>query len=1254
MRSFVTRISAVVLSLALAAALYLYYGTRGALVTAAQFPVAAELQTESAAQPRSGAPFPVGRRQVVELAADKATLGELTRRERRDQYLDWLLLTAISAFTPSLDEINRATFDLPAVRHGYMRPLANFEYGETRSRFIGDGTVLTLIPFKISDAARKDHLAHVADEHRKNLGGRFERLIVLEYELDAELASAALTRRADIAWSELFSPAYGYFEQQVAKLEDLAAFMARVDDLTSADKNAEGLLLGGRKILSRSYRAVKVEQVATIWQAEKKIQVALDAFESKTKRKVDDFNNRWSARTYRGAVERAMLERERDTEWTRLEEQVTEERINLKLVNGSGFSLDPTYDYAALQKGLVEIQAPLSAVIGAAEVDKMRDALSKRDIVPLLRVQNQLSDLLARKPTQDLNNIFLQLRLLERINRFQAARYDGDLQGTEAGMVLFYTDLLAKLWVINFIGSSPNNAIEGFVDGLSVASSAIYDQENKELPSGRLWFGKSDLGFQVGADRNSLLFARNATRVYSAGSNPLSPGFESETSVALGTPISWWNDHYEEIGRYEQEYERLNQIMKWSIAIGWLNNEGDGNKLDFLADARVDRANVFPAWVKKHRELRFANWDKIVFFPPGNRGNSTESLPLLTGIKGVMNGSDYWLEGGVSLAPKAAFKGRISIPTSLEPSFLRSNINYGSSQVGAKTFTTFENTVYSFKAVRPDSVSLLARAKPEAKLRATTAELVNSDVERAIVRGAGDELRMETRAAGLPLGDLRIAPVENGFRVGWRARDLDAAHATARRMSTAAEPAEVLARDPGVTAVVRMPGEADFLVRLRGSDNWLRFTKEQAPSRDMAKGWQMRVADFSGAKRNIQVAAVERAEIPGMIGSNRHLAIEASARNDAKVWFAVSEQARPQNAKLIDVDIGGTRVKVWVEDTGSIHLVGGPGELGADLVTLGRRFQPADLDKIRTAARTNATSVELSVESVVGARVTSAAESGNLRQAALDASQNPAAARRALDQRLASEIAANAEISAAKGAEQAAYHLDELIKVYGPLPELTLRRAIHHIEANRAADAAAAVGRPSRPLRGREAFFSEINQRLTSQSLPARARTNLRSYAEYADFQDIVLRRSRDLGDVVRPLADGGNFGWALHLGKTPDLSKPAIVDAAKLRSGRAVVYRQDSPGLNNLDWTISPERTLQQITEGRLGKVVRLPRGDVAHFRPSAIYLPEQLVLRKVYPRVEAPALGQGYRACNSASDLCSDNSSDAQGTDVYLVTAN
>ena len=63
----------------------------------------------------------------------------------------------------------KVLFDLPPIRRGVLVPVASFENGETRSRVIGESEVLALIPAG-DEARRAGDLAHVADEHRKNLG----------------------------------------------------------------------------------------------------------------------------------------------------------------------------------------------------------------------------------------------------------------------------------------------------------------------------------------------------------------------------------------------------------------------------------------------------------------------------------------------------------------------------------------------------------------------------------------------------------------------------------------------------------------------------------------------------------------------------------------------------------------------------------------------------------------------------------------------------------------------------------------------------------------------------------------------------------------------------------------------------------------------------------------------------------------------------------------------------------------------------
>ena len=83
-----------------------------------------------------------------------------------------------------------------------------------------------------------------------------------------ELISEAADLRG--AWREFSGSG------KLGTADDLVSFMRQVDDLTAATKTSDGLLLGGRKILGRTYRAITIEEVATIWQAEQKIKAALE------------------------------------------------------------------------------------------------------------------------------------------------------------------------------------------------------------------------------------------------------------------------------------------------------------------------------------------------------------------------------------------------------------------------------------------------------------------------------------------------------------------------------------------------------------------------------------------------------------------------------------------------------------------------------------------------------------------------------------------------------------------------------------------------------------------------------------------------------------------------------------------------------------------------------------------------------------------------------------------------------------------
>jgi hypothetical protein len=1227
-------------------------------------------QTTPAAPARTAEPFAVGTSRHVELTLGEAP-ADLSRRQRHDQFLDWLLFTSVAAFQPSLATYNQIMFDIPAVRAGYLHDLGTFEFGDTRSRFVGDGNVLALIPTKREDAQRKDLLAHIADEQRKNIGKPFEKMIVLEYDLDIDHGSAVLTRQHDIPSQTFFSEAYGYTESKVSTLAEFTSFLSKVDDLTSVSVQDSALLLGGRKIFGHHYRSAKLEHVAALWRADQDLQQALAAWKERENSAVDNFNAQWRHRTYRTEFEKSQLEAQRDKEWAAVEQKLLKEREDLKLVNSTGFSLDPTYDYAGLKTAFVAALPafqslrvggkPLLTSQASAEVVK---ALGDKDVVPLLKLSEDVSAAEENggitQPT-DHEKISRKLVQLKWQYAFQAARYDGKLQGTEAGMVLFYTDLLAKLWVIDYLHSSPVRQIPNFVDGTHVRLAAMYEDEVRKLPSARLWFGYSNLGFQIAPATNSLYLARNATRIYAAGSNPLDPGHEVQTSAALLAPLEWWNDHYEEVAAYEPEYELLNEIMKWSIVIGWLDQHAASNKLGFLANGTVDHSNVFPDWVRKHPELRFDQWDSVGFFPPGHNGAATESLPLLMGPDFVRNSSIHWLGGGVSLAEKDLFAKRAPITSELENTVVpRSNLNYSASRSEIGSFETFDKTVFTVKDVDANTVSVAIHAKPEAKLRGATAQLTNAEIERTIA-ARGADLNIETRANGFPLGELEIVPAENGFVVGWHSRLVDQGHSIARSLSEEIDPDAVLRADPRVDAVIRLPGNSEYAIKLKGSAQWLHMTKEGEPRADIAPGQIMRVSVSRDTERTMQIALVDEGQLQALLKAHGSRIVVDGSYDDGRFFATVADDPAPGTG-VVDVDGVTWRARAWLDADKRIHLASRDPSENLDIVAATQQLKPEDMSALRDAIARSAPSIQLPKMARLRARLAVDLEKHDVQDISVQIAADPDAAQRAIDTIVASEVKRADEVRDALGSDAALQRLNGLIDVFGRRPELMLRRGIVEIERRNVNEAIAnAKQAVARPIDDRKSLFDEIDARLQDGTVVG-DKTDLYNFARYSDWRDMMTYSGPPLppaGDLHPVLMGDGHFGMDLQLASMPDGKPLGLGDLNQVTNGKPVIYYQDTASLNSIDWNASTDIALRQIVTGDMGRVIHLPRQDIAHFQPAQIWTPDHTVAFKQATSSNHGLLNHGmstgYQPCNVVSQLCPDDSSgQTDKREVYLVVAN
>jgi hypothetical protein len=812
--------------------------------------------------------FPIDRTQVVDFSTDRESFKRLSDREKKDQQLDWLVYAIASDRDFTADRINQTLYDLPPVRYGYNKELANFEYGDTRQFSLGNGKVVALLPKTTTQEKRIEEIAYIADSYRKNISKIPETVQIFEYELQPGGQSAKLTHRADIHGKDIFTNKYGYHETNISSLADLQNFTAQVNDITYSHRQGNSLLLGGRKIADRPTQNMSVEDIAALWQSEKKIASNPNKYQSR----------------------------------------------------GSGFSLDWDYDYKGLSKDLKEAQSFMSAlkldgkaIVSDRDIQQAQSGLAKRDIIPYLKLIEKLKNngnifhaarekalnvkekelgILRQKlegkwvaydtkvkvyntkkaatqnqviSNDELNKLNQEAALLnremeenktsgDRINKgikeidaeiedynkarikldkilqskslrgFQFARYEGELEGTEVGMNLFYTDLIAKLWSFNYSNTTPQQKIPDFYPRTQAATkiSSIYKNESLKNDATRLWFGTQDKGFQISDDGSTLIFAHKATQIYSKSANSLNPKQETIATPDSAAFLGWWDNHYADVARYEPQYEKLNQIMKWSLLIGWLNQEIQDNTLDFLDLVNVKHEYWFPDWAQAHKQqLKFQLWDSeshcnkfnidrqepVCFYKRGYQDHSTETLPLLHSgnFKSFGQNAGY-LYGGVSLADKYLLQQRVPLPKSPEiaESGLRSHIDYksGFEKIANNgfLFKDYKGTIYKItKSNLPEVASTNAiKAGEGIKLRSPVIEVANLEFTSNISR-ANDGIQIGTTAGGIPVGDFSTKKTANGFSVGFKSRDIDVGQSLALDLSSSSKTAaEVLKNHPNV------------------------------------------------------------------------------------------------------------------------------------------------------------------------------------------------------------------------------------------------------------------------------------------------------------------------------------------------------------------------------------------------------------------------------------------------------------------------
>jgi hypothetical protein len=419
--------------------------------------------------------------------------------------------------------------------------------------------------------------------------------------------------------------------------------------------------------------------------------------------------------------------------------QVSIPGVGKLLPDAPGFSLDPTWDMAGLPADLALVLSQPDTLVSraralakpitdddAASTPALQAALSVNEAVAAgtkvslpppwrKRVESVRAELLgARAPLED--GVLLDLERLSEdarhgqstgdeaarglitlaldSHRIQCARYDGPLQGTEVAMNLFYTDFLAKaLAGLDFHRTAPVDRVLGFATVPNTAPDveAAFWAEDLARPSTRLWFGPKSDGMAISAAGDEIDFDHIASRVYSAGSDPLVPGLEQAAGESTGRVLRWWDHHFDQIADYEQQYHLQNQIMKWSVVTSWLEAK---QRLRFLATpaASGEVGRRFDRWYQARTDLRFR--EPLEVRSSAQSPTGTECLDLYLSRPFLANGRIQQIRGGVSLGSKRTLESAVRVneatPLALRRAGVVGEVHSGSSRLKTAGGTTFD------------------------------------------------------------------------------------------------------------------------------------------------------------------------------------------------------------------------------------------------------------------------------------------------------------------------------------------------------------------------------------------------------------------------------------------------------------------------------------------------------------------------------------------------------------------------------------
>jgi hypothetical protein len=528
---------------------------------------------------------------AIDFSALAGELWLLSDDEVIEQLRDWALLSAVAQVVPKPPRANPQLAELllslpPTLRRPALNGLREAPYGPGRLAVLGTDQCLVLTPAVAAagggrglrfDAAVACRLI---DAHRL-LDGRTPatvRLVTYTAEPDRRHPRLLITFLGTVSGAEFDTPAYGYVRMRVTSAEQLDSFLARIDDLLEVRYTDDGQIeLSGRKY------------APTLFQ--------------RSPRRIDRADLRTIRNAGAGALTRPANER-----WAR---------------SDLAFSLDPWIDAQPLSEALrrlidsgtgnLQASDPLRArledvtgKLGRSRPFMVPDS-ADGDETGLFALLDALRP--AALDSRGRATLTGPTALLEALDdlvdreRFQAPRYEGGIGGTEVGMTLYYTDLIAKLYAMGAIeqlgGGIESLKLPGGEHPLlrpvpEIQLAAFQMPEVRRLSYSRLWWGPRTAGF-LQEEGGRVRFDPVAVTL-SVRSRAMETDEEVGGNILHTTFATGWNRRFLAIADISPEFHRLNQLMKWSFVFKAAADRG-ATAWDFLdAGPNPDHTLRFDSW----------------------------------------------------------------------------------------------------------------------------------------------------------------------------------------------------------------------------------------------------------------------------------------------------------------------------------------------------------------------------------------------------------------------------------------------------------------------------------------------------------------------------------------------------------------------------------------------------------------------------------------------------------------------------------